>query len=104
MLQSTISLTVDMLPMPGGMGISEYLFRQIFEPVFGASLLTGLVLSRGISYYVQLLVSAVGTGIAAIHLGKEQEKASEDKAKTGSFEKTVSKPGDRLGKESVKNS
>lgn len=104
MLQSTISLTVDMLPMPGGMGISEYLFRQIFEPVFGASLLTGLVLSRGISYYVQLLVSAVGTGIAAIHLGKEQEKASEDKAKTGSSEKTVSKSGDRLGKESVKNS
>ena len=104
MLQSTISLTVDMLPMPGGMGISEYLFQQIFEPVFGASLLTGLVLSRGISYYVQLLVSAVGTGIAAIHLGKEQEKAPEDKAKNGSSEKTVSKPGDRLGKESVKNS
>lgn len=66
LLQSTISLSVDMLPMPGGMGISEYLFEHIFSAVFGVQLLAGLVLSRGISYYVQLIIS--GAGAAAAYL------------------------------------
>lgn len=33
LLQSVISVSVDMLPLPGGMGISEKLFSMIFEPV-----------------------------------------------------------------------
>ncbi len=73
LLQSTISLSVDMLPMPGGMGISEYLFEQIFQPVFGDMMLTGLVLSRGISFYVQLAVCAAGTLAACICIGKKKE-------------------------------
>lgn len=73
LLQSTISLSVDMLPMPGGMGISEYLFSHIFSQVFGEMLLTGLVLSRGISYYVQLLISGLGTGFAYVHFRDRKE-------------------------------
>ena len=72
-LQSTISLSVDMLPMPGGMGISEYLFEQIFSPIFGAQLLPGLVLSRGISYYVQLAVSGIGTMVAYVYFKCKKE-------------------------------
>lgn len=64
-LQAMISVAVDMLPLPGGMGISETLFLDIFRPVFGEALvLPGMVLSRGISYYTQLLISAVMTVIA----------------------------------------
>ena len=49
MLQAVISLSVDMLPLPGGMGISEALFRVIYLPVFGSNLITaGLVLSRSV--------------------------------------------------------
>ena len=67
-IQSVISLAADMLPVPGGMGISEFLFQNAFEPVFGEELLTGLVLSRGISYYAQLLISATGTAILFLSL------------------------------------
>ena len=73
MLQAMISVTVDMLPLPGGMGISENLFMQIFLPVFGSTLvLPGMVISRGISYYTQLLLSAVMTMVATFVLRKHE--------------------------------
>ena len=34
-LQAVISVSVDMLPLPGGMGISETLYMVMFVPVFG---------------------------------------------------------------------
>lgn len=70
MLQAVISVSVDMLPLPGGMGISENLFLIIFQGVFaGKLLLPGMILSRGIAYYVQLLFSAVMTGVAHFTIG-----------------------------------
>ena len=71
LLQSVISVSVDMLPLPGGMGISEKLFSMIFEPVFGSALLIpGMILSRGLGYYTELLVSAVLTIVANFTIGK----------------------------------
>lgn len=65
-LQGMISVAVDMMPLPGGMGISETLFLDIFQPIFGQDLvLPGMVISRGISYYTQLLISAVMTVVAS---------------------------------------
>lgn len=62
LLQSAISVAVDMLPLPGGMGASEALFLSIFEPVFGgAMVLPAMLLSRGISYYALLIISALVT-------------------------------------------
>lgn len=73
LLQGVISVSVDMLPLPGGMGISEKLFLIIFVPVFGEQfLLAGMLLSRGLGYYVQLLVSAVMTVAAYFLLGRER--------------------------------
>lgn len=75
-LQGMISVAVDMLPLPGGMGISENLFLNIFLPVFGEALvLPGMVISRGISYYTQLFISAVMTAAAAFLI---KEKKLED--------------------------
>lgn len=34
MLQAVVSVSVDMLPLPGGMGISENLFLIIFKTIF----------------------------------------------------------------------
>ena len=71
-----------MLPLPGGMGISEKLFLTVFVPVFGAGLLLpGMVLSRGLSYYTELLLSALLTLYAHFTIkgkpvGSEQEKNS----------------------------
>lgn len=70
-LQAMISVIVDMLPLPGGMGLSENLFLQIFLPIFGSTLvLPGMMLSRGISYYTQLALSAAMTVIASFVIRK----------------------------------
>ena len=69
--QAVISVSVDMLPLPGGMGISETLFLNIFSPVFGGLLLPGMVLSRGLGYYGELLISAAFTVVAQLTIGKK---------------------------------
>ncbi len=63
LLQSVVSIAVDMLPLPGGMGISERLYLLIFAPIFGGSTaaVASMMVSRGFSYYVLLIVSAVIT-------------------------------------------
>lgn len=67
LLQAVISISVDMLPLPGGMGISESLFLRIFGAVFGGLTLPALVLSRGLGYYSQLIISAVFTVGAQVY-------------------------------------
>ncbi|MBQ7372294.1 MAG: flippase-like domain-containing protein [Blautia sp.] len=74
LLQATISVSVDMLPLPGGMGASETLFLQSFEPVFGELILPGMVLSRGLGYYTELLLSAVFTMVAVVVFARRAAK------------------------------
>lgn len=77
LLQAVISVSVDMLPLPGGMGISEKLFLTIFVPVFGDLLLSAMVLSRGLGYYTQLLISALFTVVMQLRYraaGRKDEK------------------------------
>ena len=65
LLQSVISISADMLPFPGGMGISENLFLIIFTGVFKENfILPGMILSRGISFYIQLIFCGMLTLIA----------------------------------------
>lgn len=74
MLQAVIAVAVDMLPLPGGMGISEKLFSVIFRPVFGELLLLpGMILSRGLSYYTELIFSAVMTVVGHFTLGRTKK-------------------------------
>ena len=71
-------MSVDMLPLPGGMGISEKLFLMIFVPVFGARLLLpGMILSRGLGYYTELALSAFLTIVANFVLGKRENVIDE---------------------------
>ena len=64
-LQGMISVAVDMLPLPGGLGISEKLFMDIFTDICGSKYtLPVMIVSRGLTYYTQLLISAVMTGYA----------------------------------------
>lgn len=67
LLQAVISVSVDMLPLPGGMGISEALFLRIFPSVFQGMLLPGMILSRSLGYYSQLLISALFTIVAQLY-------------------------------------
>ena len=73
-LQGTIAVAVDMLPLPGGMGISEQLFLRIFLPIFGSQLLLpGMILSRGLGYYTELFISAIFTIVANFTIGRREE-------------------------------
>lgn len=81
-LQAVISVSVDMLPLPGGMGISEGLFMIIFRNVFGEALLVpGLVLSRGLGYYSELFLSAAFTMAAVVVFQMRERKNAKQKAK-----------------------
>ena len=73
LLQAVISVSVDMLPLPGGMGISEALFLRIFPSVFLTMPLPAMVLSRGLGYYSQLLISAVFTVVAHLYYTMRKE-------------------------------
>lgn len=76
-LQGMIAVAVDMLPLPGGMGISEKLFLSIFVPVFGSMTLPAMIVSRGLSYYTELLLSAVFTVVALFTIGRIRERKIE---------------------------
>ncbi len=82
LLQAAISISVDMLPRPGGMGISERLFLQIFTPVFGTTALTlsGMLMSRGISYYMLIIISGIVTCITHMTVrGDAPDQLEEEK-------------------------
>ncbi|SER43043.1 lysylphosphatidylglycerol synthase transmembrane domain-containing protein [Lachnobacterium bovis] len=72
-LQGMISVAVDMLPLPGGMGISEQLFLQIFAPIFKSYCLPGMIVSRGLSYYTELILSAILTIVAQLTIGRRKD-------------------------------
>lgn len=79
-LQSIISISVDMLPLPGGMGISEGLYARIFTPIFGSpSLMTAsLLVSRGFSYYVLVIVSSIVSFITHFTVTDKEQKEKEE--------------------------
>lgn len=75
LLQAMICLTADMLPLPGGMGISEALFVRVCAGAFGALALPGMILSRGIGHYSQLLLCGAVTLLTLFFAGRGERKA-----------------------------
>lgn len=74
-LQAMISVAADMLPLPGGMGVSENMFLLIFPTIFGAELvLPGMMISRGISFYTQLILCGFMTIVASFIIREKREK------------------------------
>lgn len=58
----------------GRMGISEKLFMEMFLPIFGSTLLLpGMILSRGLGYYTELMISAIFTVVASFVIGRRSE-------------------------------
>ncbi len=79
-LQSIISISVDMLPLPGGMGISEGLYLRIFTPIFGGAAMTtaSLLVSRGFSYYILVIVSGIISFITHLTVRDNQKKRGKE--------------------------
>lgn len=59
LLQASVYIAVDMLPVPGAQGITELMYRNIYGAVFtGGYLMPSLYVTRGISFYFLLLAGA----------------------------------------------
>ena len=65
LLQASIYIAVDMLPLPGAQGITEAMYRKVFENIFqGPYLISSMCITRGISFYLIMIISAVVWGRA----------------------------------------
>ena len=75
--QSIVNLSSDLMPLPGAVGIHERVFFLLFRPVFGTSqlCLSGMLLSRGITYYLMLVFCGVITVIAHFIYTLPEKKA-----------------------------
>lgn len=60
LLQASVYIAVDMLPVPGAQGVTELVYQTVFATVFGSALLVpSLLVSHGANFYFPLVVSAV---------------------------------------------
>lgn len=67
MLQAVLYISVSALPLPGAVGVSESGFMVIYKTLFPVQILSSAMLvSRGISFYLLVLLS--GIFIAATHI------------------------------------
>lgn len=59
-IQIIVALTVEIIPLPGAVGISETVFLAFYMPIYGSpeALNAALLLTRGISFYILFIVSA----------------------------------------------
>lgn len=62
-LQSFITVGYTSLPMPGGVGVFEYLYVRIFGLIFAdtAFILSSMMVMRTVSYYLSIVVSGIIT-------------------------------------------
>ena len=79
-LQTFWTVASYAIPIPGAVGISEGMFLVLFSAVFGPELLMpGLFLSRGINFYLSLVVCATVTIINQFRLVRIEKKRLNEK-------------------------
>ena len=61
-LQLLLSVSVEMMPLPGAVGVSESVSLVLYDAIFGSQFrYPAVILTRAISYYLPLLVSGAVT-------------------------------------------
>ena len=75
-LQALIATAVDMLPFPGGMGITEHMFEFCFAAVYPAALLTPAnLLMRGVTFYSIVFIGAVVSVVSTFVFKRSDHKS-----------------------------
>lgn len=65
LLQASVYIAVDMLPIPGAQGITEAMYKSIFAVIFPQQyLIAFMCITRGISFYLVMIISFGVWGIA----------------------------------------
>lgn len=71
-LQASVYVAVDLLPLPGAQGISELMYQTVFSTIFiGANMPASVLITRGVSFYLPLLIGALMTGIFYFAKGRK---------------------------------
>ena len=77
-LQALIATAVDMLPFPGGMGITEHMFEFCFAAIYPAALLTPAnLLMRGVTFYSIVFIGAVVTFVSAFVFKRRDHRSNQ---------------------------
>ena len=77
-LQASIYVAVDLLPLPGSQGISELMYQTVFGTIFTGTLLPASVLiTRGISFYLPLIIGVIVTIFFHITRTKRAKKSEQ---------------------------
>ena len=81
-LQIVLSLAVDVLPIPGASGVNELVFVRLQTLIFGSEMVSaGLLMNRGITYYLLAVVTGLFTLVAHFYFNKvaKERKTEEQK-------------------------
>lgn len=74
-LQIIVSITVDSLPVPGAVGVTEAVFMILYEVVYSKAVLTSaMILTRGITFYFCLLVCGLTTAFHHITIMRREKR------------------------------
>ena len=78
-IQTMIGVAVEMLPLPGAAGVTEGCFTYMFMSIFTAELVKpAMLLSRGLSFYLLLIMSALVTFVAHFIVMRNDKKNALD--------------------------
>ena len=78
-IQAILYATVSGIPSPGAVGVTEGGFIEIYKTIFSQNMISGaMLLNRGISFYLLVIVSAIITMINALKYQKMEEKNNEN--------------------------
>ncbi len=78
-MQSMVQLSAGSLPLPGAVGASENSFVKLFQYVYPSNLIIpGLLLSRGINFYLYLIVSGVSVFFVHLRVDRLPKKKSQN--------------------------
>lgn len=82
MLQSFVSVCIDILPFPGGVGANEGFFVTVFKKIMKKkTAFSAMFLSRGASFYALLVFSAFVTILAQAQLVHQSHKEHQKEKK-----------------------
>lgn len=74
-IQSILYATVSGIPSPGAVGVTEGGFIEIYKSIFSRNMISGaMLLNRGISFYLLVIISAIVTAINMLKKKKMLKK------------------------------
>ena len=88
--QAVLYTTVASIPLPGSVGVSESLFLQMYEKIYGAALVSsGMLIFRCVSFYIHVIISSIVVLINALvmkDVKSEADKSIDELDKTSELD------------------